>query len=89
MHIPATAADVSAALDTSYLNCFSDFATRARGIYLRLEPAVAPDSHPQGPAVPLPSQAALNEIRNDILPLYGREAALSSAVNNTEKRWTR
>jgi hypothetical protein len=79
--VPTTASDITPQLNTLYTTCLSDFAVRSTSIYLRLEPAVAPDAHPQGPAVVPPDRAALGSIsKNDIGPLYNKEVALSNAI---------
>lgn len=84
-NIPTSAAGIPA-VDSLYVACLNDFALKAKAIYLKLEPVVAPDSHPQGPVVAIPSQAALDTIANtDIPDLYSREAELSTVVNSIEK----
>jgi hypothetical protein len=80
--IPLKKADVTDALNDRYNRCVTAFLDKASGLYQRLQPAVAPDSHPQGTKqrIPPPNQKTLDEIKSQIDDLYNREAALSNAV---------
>lgn len=78
--VPVKPDDITPALDTFYSACLNSFSNDARNIYVSLEPAVAPDAHPQGPAVPIPDQASLNKIADKIDAFYYKEVALSAAI---------
>jgi hypothetical protein len=80
--IPSQVSDITASVDSIYTSCLNQFADNARKIYLKLEPAVVPDAHPQGANLAIPDQAALNRIALDISKLYDQEVQLSNAIGS-------
>lgn len=87
-HIPRSPDDINSETDQLLIGCLAAFADRSRQLYLKLEPAVAPDSHPQGTPVPVPDQSTLNGYADtDIPQLLDREMALSVAINATSKNF--
>jgi hypothetical protein len=68
-----------------YTACLANFAETAKGIYRSLEPAVAPDAHPQGQTGAAPGNDAMKAIlspiaRSTIPDLYALEVQFSATI---------